>query len=389
MRGLESNFIAGPSTGGQHHRPSADRPPRWMQAAAAWATVSSVLLIQEEVARHAAGRAGLSVGDVVLLLEGWGWWCLLWAVISRVVGDIASRHSTWQGKLLMHFAAAQYTALAHGVLTVCTEWITLSSGAGGRFEFADKLTQRLAPDLVVYIVLAIVAYALLLERRAGTLATDAAELRAELAHAQLDALRGQLHPHFLFNALQSIAGMVTRDGAGAQRMLSRLGELLRFAVKASATPEITLRDEMLLVERYVDLQRMRFEDRLQVTISVTPDSLDALVPALIFQPLVENAIHYAVEPRAAPSQVEISACRAGDVLRLKVRDDGQERSPDDMDGSTGAPLRGVGAGVGLRNTRERLQHLYGERGCVELRSLESGGHEVLVELPWHVAPTIT
>jgi anti-sigma regulatory factor (Ser/Thr protein kinase) len=207
---------------------------------------------------------------------------------------------------------------------------------------------------------------------------DAAQLRAQLAEARLDALRRQLDPHFLFNTLNAVSALVERDPRGVRRMVGQLSDLLRHSMDGASAPEVPLRDELALLERYADIMRVRFEDQLEIETRADPRTLDALVPNLILQPLVENAIRHGVEPRPDGGRVEVDAGLDGGTLVLRVRDDGAGASPwPPPDGAA------AGRGVGLRNTAARLAQLYGAEHRLTLGPGPDGGTVAEVRLPYH------
>ncbi len=210
----------------------------------------------------------------------------------------------------------------------------------------------------------------------------ASHLRTELLGARLRALEMQLHPHFLFNTLHTIASLVrvNRNPAAVQ-MIAGLSDLLRGALRADQAPEVPLRDELAFVERYLAIERIRFEDRLETRVTADPGVLDALVPALILLPLVENAIRHGIERRLRPGSVEVEAARRNGDLVLRVQDSGSGPSP-------AAPVPD-GAGIGLTNTRTRLRHLYGDRHRLALTPTADGGAVAVVELPLHTEPLAT
>jgi LytS/YehU family sensor histidine kinase len=202
------------------------------------------------------------------------------------------------------------------------------------------------------------------------------QLETRLARSQLQVLRAQLQPHFLFNTLNSIAALMHRDVESADRMVTRLGDLLRLSLSHTERQEVPLRQELAFLEKYLDIQRTRFRDRLTARVSADADALDGLVPSLILQPLVENAIRHGIEPRAAAGRVDVRARLDGDALVVEVEDDGPGLSPD----ARGEPN---GCGIGLANTRARLEQLYGDRQRLTL-SNGPGGLLVRVELPYRV-----
>ena len=206
---------------------------------------------------------------------------------------------------------------------------------------------------------------------------EAAQLETQLARAQLDALRTQLHPHFLFNTLNTISVLMREDVATANRMLLRLSELLRLALKNAGTHEVSLRQEMEFLRSYLEIERTRFQHRLKVQTEIDPEALDALVPNLILQPLVENAIRHGVAPRPTQSTIEIRALRRNGRVELRVRDDGP--GIDEMRKEAAA------GGIGLSNTRARLDKLYGAAHSFQLSPADGGGTQVTITIPFHPA----
>ncbi len=182
------------------------------------------------------------------------------------------------------------------------------------------------------------------------LQAQAAQLQAQLADARLAALRTQLNPHFLFNTLHAVSALVERDPRGVRRMIARLSELLRTTLDGADEQEVPLGQELTFTHRYLEIMQIRFQGRLAIESQVEPGVLDALVPNLILQPLVENAIKHGVSKIDEEGRIEINARRDGDRLVLCVRDNGPRISENGLR---------AGEGVGLRNTRERLQELYG------------------------------
>jgi sensor histidine kinase YesM len=214
------------------------------------------------------------------------------------------------------------------------------------------------------------------ERESTELLLHASRLETQLVEAQLGVLRAQLHPHFLFNALHAVSTLVDWRPKEARRMLVRLSELLRMAIELSEEKEITLAREIEWLERYLELQQIRFGDRLSFDLRSDPETIGALVPSLVLQPLVENALEHGIEKRMAGGNVEIIAERDGKWLRIRVRDNGPGL------GTSSGSREG---GVGVRNARERLRALYGDDQRLVLRNREDEGAEALVELPFHQA----
>jgi two-component system LytT family sensor kinase len=212
---------------------------------------------------------------------------------------------------------------------------------------------------------------------------QAAALQAQLVEARLDALRRQLDPHFLFNTLNAVSSLVERDPRGVRRMIARLSELLRYSFEGGGEPEVSLREELALLARYIEIMQVRFQGRLIVNVRVGDEALDALVPSLVLQPLVENAIRHGVERLTKAGHIHVEAIVAGGTLVLRVRDNGAVSDQDAPMAADDASARG--SGVGLRNTRARLAQLYGgaQRLTLERAAGADGGMVAEIRLPYH------
>ena len=199
----------------------------------------------------------------------------------------------------------------------------------------------------------------------------ATQLSAQLSDARLNALRMQLQPHFLFNTLNAITVLVRdRDTIKAERMLDQLSDMLRSVLQTDRPHLVPLREELQLLRQYLGIEQVRFSDRLRITYAIDAAALDALVPFLILQPLVENSVHHGLATVVGDAMLEISAHREGDFLELSIRDNGVG-----MQGDTEA-------GIGLQNTRERLSALYGGPASLQLRADPGGGTVAVIRLPW-------
>ena len=202
-------------------------------------------------------------------------------------------------------------------------------------------------------------------------------LKAEAAahQAQLEALRYQINPHFLFNSLNAVSTLVTeRRNDEAARMLSRVSDFLRLTLTAPVRDEVALADEIDYVRQYLEIERVRFGDRLRVEVDIDADAWEAAVPAFVLQPLIENAVRHAIAPRESGGAIAIEGARSGDALRVSIVDDG----PGVGDGSQS---NGNGR-IGLANTRDRLRQLYGDRGRLDLANAPGGGTRATIEVPF-------
>lgn len=305
---------------------------------------------------------------------------LVWAAATPVILVLTRRFPVdvglWRRNLPVHLATmGLFNAGCSTVAVLCGRLACppcYERDPLGRALALGNLKQ-LHLALLLYVGVYAVGCALEFHRRYREGTVVQAQLQTRLAHAQLDALKMQLHPHFLFNTLNAIAALVRKqEGAAAVRMIAGVSDLLRLALYNTGKQTVPLRQELDFVERYLALEQMRFADRLQVVRRVDPGALSASVPNLLLQPLVENALKHGISARAAAGRLELAAVRQGDVLHLEVRDDGPGPSGDWEEGG----------GIGLANVRARLQQLYGDRHVLRLQAHPGGGACVVVELPY-------
>ena len=242
------------------------------------------------------------------------------------------------------------------------------------------LLRNFANESMAFWAVIGIIHALEFNRRYRERELAAADLRVRLSEAQLEALRSQIQPHFLFNTLHSISTLMHRDVEAADTMLTRLSDLLRLTLKHRGENEITLREELALADHYLEIMQVRFGDRLSVTRSVPSNILEVMVPQFILQPLLENALNHGIATTAGTGKVDISARAADTQLELSITDDGRGAKPADS-GHNAARH-----GLGLANTRLRLEQLYGERQSIILERLPMGGTRVTITLPLRVAP---
>jgi two-component sensor histidine kinase len=286
--------------------------------------------------------------------------------------------STWARSLVAHFAACVLSAAVH--LAFFT-YITIRMSPFGEIPqrrpfislFLGRATSQFHIDLLIYGAIIGVSYAVGYYGRFREREVRASQLEGQLAQAELQALRMQLQPHFLFNTLNGIAGLVRdQKNRAAVDMLAGLSDLLRYTLENAGRQEVPLREELEFLELYLRIQQMRFSDRLHVEMRVAPDALEAMVPNLILQPLLENAIRHGVAPRASAGTVGVSAERSDGFLEIKVYDDGLglRHSAD------------AGEGIGLSNTRARLKQLYGARHTFTVENREPRGVEARLLIPF-------
>jgi two-component sensor histidine kinase len=244
----------------------------------------------------------------------------------------------------------------------------------GRAFFAESIVNVFVYVLVVAIYNAFAYYHMYHREKSAI-----SDLEARLAAAELSALKMQLQPHFLFNTLNAISVLMTEDVEKANQMLVRLSELLRLTLESSGHQQVSLKQELDFLERYLGIERIRFSDRLDVHLDVEPETLDARVPNLILQPLVENAIRHGIAPRAEGGRLDVRARRRNGKLELTVHDDGPGMAP-------GHAATDSSNGIGLANCRARLTQLYGDDHGFEYGRLPDGGFSVVLTLPFLTQP---
>ena len=306
----------------------------------------------------------------------WGTWALLTPAIFRFADRVPLTGAAWKRRLPIHLVAGSAFVFAHAAL-VGTGRAWLQAAYGMDTVWAEWIRHQFLRtfdwELTYYAAAVGVRHALVYHRAARDREVRAAELETRLVEAQLQALQRQLHPHFLFNTLHAISALVRRDPPAAEAMIERLGDLLRLTLHRLGAQEVTLEEELEYLDVYLEIEQVHFGDRLLVRRAIDPAARDALVPYLVLQPLVENAIAHGLAPRLAPGTVEIEARVAGDRLRLRVADTGV--------GLMAAAASRARGGVGLSNTRARLEHLYGRDHRFTLASRDGGGVVADVEIP--------
>jgi two-component sensor histidine kinase len=321
-------------------------------------------------------------GQKVFAVQAAQWF--LWIPFSGVILWLGWRfpfeRKHWVARLLVHLAASAVLACIHVALYALViallepfPWRTDYAFAG---IFWGQLRSIFDLDFLIYwgVLGAGVAFTYYQKYREGEL--HAVALQAQLAQAQLQALKMQLHPHFLFNTLNAIAALVRKnENLQATDMIAGLSDLLRLALENAGAQEVSLRQELEFLERYLAIEQIRFGDRLRVQMQIAPETLAARVPNLILQPLVENAIRHGVASRSSAGTIAIRATRDIGVLHLQIADDGP--------GFSAAAQSS--AGVGLTNTRARLQRLYGTSQKLVLENAKHGGAVVTLGIPFALA----
>jgi two-component system, LytTR family, sensor kinase len=306
----------------------------------------------------------------------WGLWLALLPVVFAVAGRAhALPVKSWR-RWTFEIGASIAVTLAHSAVAAATQWAIRPPARFGFVRAVEGLMSLGLPsDFLRYWFIGAVYHALAYHHEVRRRDNTEARLARTLAEARLENLEARLQPHFLFNALNTIAALIRKDPPAAATMVGQLSELLRAALSAEAGREVPLAGELRLLDQYVAIQRTRFPDRLSFSIHAPPDTLSAYVPQMILQPIVENSVRHGIGARETAGTVGVEAARHGSMLRLTVRDDGV--------GYGKAPVSLRGNGIGLRSTRARLTHHYGTDFAFDIQAMQPTGTVVTIDLPFH------
>lgn len=352
---------------------SARRP--WFWIGFFWLAFGLVDAIQTVLIMHGEGMHHAWIKLFVITTIAW----LPWAFATPFVMDLGRRFPPTRLRpitgWLAHIAACAAIALAYsGWLTVLHRAFNPYADAGPPAPplhlWIERFNNFILAAIVLYAAVLAITYALDSRARLAYQQTETARLNEQLIKAQLDALRRQIEPHFLFNSLNSVAALVRENkNDDAVTMIAELSDFLRRVLADSAKHQVPLREEMDFAQKYLDIQKVRFVDRLQLSVDVPENLLRAQVPTLILQPIVENAIKHGIAKRAQGGQIRIAAASSNGFLTLTVYNDGPSLSE-------------ATPGIGISNMRTRLESLYGQAFCLDMRNQPPGGVEVSVSVPF-------
>jgi two-component system, LytTR family, sensor kinase len=357
----------------------ADVPPRRrfeVGLVLGWWTLFGIFLTGQHLLYNASVGAEVAVGSALgraFLAAG------VWAAITLVAFAMARRFPVDRRPLLrnvlIHTAAGMSVALAEVTIAYV---VGRAIGLFVDVPFRSLVAQGFPTNFLSYWLLVGIGHGLEFYRRLRQRESQAMQLGARLAQAELHLLKSQLHPHFLFNTLHAISALMHRDVKAADRMIARLSDLLRASLDHAAATVVPLTQELEFLEAYLAIERIRLGDRLTVAMAIDPAALGAEVPHMILQPLVENAVRHGIAPRSAPGRIRVSAAvlEDGRTLELEVSDDGRGVN------TAGAPRRDRGGGgLGLANTRARLEQLYGAAFEFAAGARDGGGFRVTLRFP--------
>lgn len=328
-----------------------------------------------------SSKAGLQVSwsqAISSSLADWYLFALLALPAIWLTRHFQFAKGQWRSVAILHIIAALLFSFCWVLLR---SWLVqLQAGWSGQtvvFQevFSGLLGKTFRYNLWVYFMIVAVTHAFDYYQKFHERELRTQELETRLTRAKLQALQMQLNPHFLFNTLHTISALMHKDVEAADRMVMKLSELLRLALDNTDTHEVPLQEELEFLQRYLEIEKTRFRDRLNIVMEVAPDTLRAKVPNLVLQPLVENAIRHGIEKHARPGKITLRAEKKDGQLELQVQDNGGGLKSN-------AQHR---EGIGLSNTRMRLQQLYGEEQAFELKNVETGGLLARVVIPFHLA----
>ena len=356
-----------------------DRQSQWKWIVSIWlglglfAATQTVLVMRAEGMHHAWAKLFLAT---LLAFLPWMFATIVALRLGEQFPPVGWRpFSTW----FVHIAACSAIGL---LFAAWNTWLDMMldpyANASARPPFAqvwlDKFCNGILWSAVLYGAILTIGYVLESRERLAFQQTESARLNEQLAEARLSALRRQIEPHFLFNSLNAVTGLV-REGKSeaAVNMIAGLSDFLRRVLEDGNRQHVPLREEMEFVQRYIDIQKVRFADRLRVSVEVNAELLAAQVPSLILQPMVENAVKHGIAKRAPGGAIRITASRRNGMLTLSVRNDGPSL-PVDWETSR--------SGIGIANVRTRLESLYGDAFQLSMRNQEAGGVEVSLSLPF-------
>jgi len=349
---------------------------RWRLVTGVWACVAAFSVGQIYLARSALGHPPPIGPLLVLELPVWAFWALATAPIAMLARRFPLDRARAVPSMAVHTGAAITVAVTS--VAFITLWYQAFNpyplmGSSVASWFWQYFRQYFIVGFMVYwatlgVYHAFANYFLYRQRE-----HDASQANAQLTEARLRALKMQLHPHFLFNTLNSVAALIEEQPEKARRVIAQLADLLRASLRTEGLHLIPLEDEIRFVERYLDIEQIRFGERLSVSVEVDAAVRKAAVPSFVFQPLVENAIRHGIARREEGGRLWISAGRANGSLVIRVVDDGP-----------GISRHPVQEGIGLANTRRRLAGLYGNEHALTLAERPGGGVDVRVEIPFRI-----
>jgi two-component system LytT family sensor kinase len=341
----------------------------WMIVLGGW-TLVGVGYFSSQAFAASTGGTPISWGRLLLYSLGTAW---VWAALTPVTLWLTRDATLEPGRRARGAVVFALTGIGFFFASGTLEWaVGRATGMGAGELRSSLLSDCLATRLLAYLAIVTLGHTAHYFGLYRTRQMHASDLEARLARTHLQVLKMQLQPHFLFNTLNAVAELVHTDPEAADQMITRLGRLLRLSLDNAGHQVVPLRQEIDFLRVYLQIEQVRFQDRLQIVWDVASDTLEAAVPTLLWQPVLENAIRHGVTPLAGRGRILIASRREGDELVLEIRDNG-----------AGLPAAGVPReGVGLRNIRERVEQLYGSRAAFRLAPALGGGTSATLRIPF-------
>jgi hypothetical protein len=360
----------------------SSQAPRWFWIALFWLGIGLFDATQTVFAMRAEGMHHYWASLFITLVLSWVPWAVATPVLLRLARRRSAQHWREPRFWVRHVLAYATTGAA------CAAWVSLWETLLNPWALTSvppfwqlwktKFFGGLLSFLILYAVILLVGYLVDSRERFAHQQTETARLNEQLSKAQLNALRRQIEPHFLFNTLNAIAGLIREErNDAAISMIAELSDFLRKVIDDSSRQEVPLGEELAFALKYLDIQKVRFAERLQVSVSVPNELFSARVPSFILQPMVENAVKHGVSKRAQGGAIRISALPCDKKITLRVYNDGPSL-PNGWEQSR--------SGIGLANVRTRLRSLYGESFELNIRNQAPSGVEVSISVPWQELP---
>jgi two-component system LytT family sensor kinase len=340
---------------------------QWLIIWLGWTIYAAFSASQNYLSRAYATRIAWKPAFQFALLDAYSW-----AVLTPLVFLLATRFIIQRGNWVWALPLQLILGVAFSVvhLQIFVRLLPFIGYDTSPRVIRSLLFAKFQSDLTTYFVLVGIRYGMDYYDKFRDRELKASQLQARLVEAQLEVLKMQLEPHFLFNTLHAISALMYKDLESADRMIARLSDFLRLTLDSAGVQEVALKREIEFMDKYLEIEQIRFGERLTVERHIESETLDLLVPNLILQPLVENAVRHSIAQRAAGGRIVVRAQRRGSVLEVQISDDGKGRDPGNSR-----------EGVGLRNTRARLEQLYGQAHQLDLANLEAGGFRVSLIIP--------
>jgi sensor histidine kinase YesM len=352
-------------------------------------TLVGLMFVAPTYLQYAADDLAVPWSRLSSDLAGWYLWALLFPIIFWAARRFPFERRVWRSRVLIHAIIGSAVSTVYAFLVVLKSYFIIAIAT---MDFRPHLL-KMGPDylfggfefyFLIYGAVVAAVHAFDYYRKYQERELKTTRLEAQLAQAQLQVLRMQLHPHFLFNTLHAISALMHRNVEAADRMIALLSDFLRLSLENAGRQEVPLKNELDFLERYMEIEKTRFGERLTVKVDVEPEALDAAVPNFILQPLVENAVGHGISRRSSPGRIEVRArLEAPGRFDVRARRPHRRLELQVVDNGPGTPGGAAPMpGVGMTNTRARLEQLYGSDQLFEAGNGEGGGFRVKVTLPY-------